>query len=354
MTTSVAAIASASVNIRPYEQDVERAWDDYVFQHSQGSLFHLTAWKRVIEKVFGYESRYLVAQKNGLIRGVLPLFFVRNIIHGRSLISIPFGMYGGICASDDEAIDALCSAASEMARAEKVQYLELRQQLPTGYQGFKEKKLYVTFNLELPTDPDELLQHFPRDTRYMIRKGKKNGLRAIVDNQQLTTFYDIYAHSVHHLGTPVFPQTFFQTLVDEFGDQSELTTIWHGDKAVAGVLSFRYRDWILPLYGGSLLESRNLAANNFMYWKVMRRSIENGIRFFDFGRSKLGTGAYLFKRQWNMREQALPYQLYLVKSKTMPNHSPSNPRFHLAISLWKALPFALTQKLGPLLVGLFP
>jgi hypothetical protein len=119
-------------------------------------------------------------------------------------------------------------------------------------------------------------------------------------------------------------------------------------------MSFRFRDWILPYYGGSTLEARHYAANNFMYWDLLEDARQRGIKFFDFGRSKLGTGAHAFKSQWNMRERALPYQFHLVKRQDMPNFSPANPRFQRAIELWKRMPFPLTKLLGPALVKLFP
>jgi FemAB-related protein (PEP-CTERM system-associated) len=188
----------------------------------------------------------------------------------------------------------------------------------------------------------------------MIRKAQKLGLRAVVDQCHLDLFYEIFSHSYHHLGTPVFPKRLFQILSEEFGESCELTTIWHDNKAVAGVLTFRFRDWILPYYGGSYPDSRPLAANNFMYWAVMKRGIETGARFFDFGRSKAGTGAYAFKTQWNMRVRALPYQFFLVGRKSVPNFSPANSKFGFSISLWKTMPVALTRVLGPHVVRWFP
>jgi FemAB-related protein (PEP-CTERM system-associated) len=334
--------------------ELERAWDDYVCRNRSASIFHLTAWKRAIEKTFGFEPRYLVTVNRGEICGVLPLFMVHNVLQGRALISTPFAVYGGICASDEQSGHLLRRAACQMAEEEKVQYLELRQQSPANDPGFLVKQLYVTFDQELPESLDRLLQGFPRDTRYMIRKAQKNRLRAVVDSGQIDTFYEIYARSVHQLGTPVFPKRFFQTLLQEFGEQCEITVVWHKTQAVAAVVSFRFCDWILPYYGGSLLEGRGLAANNFMYWEVMKRALEGGVRYFDFGRSKLGTGSYAFKTQWNMRERPLPYQFHLVERKTMPNYSPTNSRFKLATNCWKYLPFPVTKILGPALVRLFP
>lgn len=353
MVTTVANPA-AGVQARLCPKSLPAAWEEYVSHHPGASLFHLAAWKRAIERAFGFEARYLVAEDQGTIRGVLPMFLVQNMIQGRTLISTPFAVYGGICASDDAAQGALCDSARQMAAAEKVQYLELRERWSSFDSSFHVKDLYVTFDQDLPSDPEQLLRAFPRDTRYMIRKAQKAGLAAVVDNGQFEIFYEIYAASVHHLGTPVFSRRFFRVLLEEFGQQCEITVVWQGKQAVAAVLSFLFRDWILPYYGGSLPEGRRIAANNFMYWEVMRQAIARGFRHFDFGRSKMGTGAYAFKTQWNMRQRSLPYMYHLVRRKSLPNFSPANPRFQLLTSAWKRLPFPLTKLAGPALVRLFP
>ena len=347
-------ISTSSRSAHLFRNELQEAWDDYVLQSQASSVFHLTAWKRLIEQTFGFESRYLLVEDSGRICGVLPLFLISNPIIGRALISSPFTVYGGVCASDEESRSILLHAACAMARQEKVQYLELREQRATAYPGFHTKTLYVTFQQELPRTPEELLRGFPRDTRYMIRKAEKNGLRAVTDSLQLDLFYDIYAHSVRQLGTPVFGKDFFKRIQAELRDGCEVTVVWHGTKAVAGALSFRFRDAILPYYGGSLMEGRHLAANNFLYWEVMKHALQRGIRRFDFGRSKIGTGAYAFKTQWSMREYLLPYQYYLVRRREIPNFSPANPRFKSAIAIWRHLPFSLTKLMGPRLVRLFP
>ena len=349
------AVAEAGkTQVRSYSQEWEHTWDDYVSQHPHGSPFHLTSWKRLIERAFDFKSRYLLAEEQGAVRGVLPLFQVSNPVMGKVLLSTPFAVYGGICASDDGTADALRRTACELAHKENVQYLELRERYPEDNPDFEVKRLYVAFGQELPATAERLLQGFPRDTRYMIRKAEKNGLRTVLDNSQLADFYEIYAHSVRNLGTPVFGKQFFRILVEEFGEQCEIAVVWQGARAVAAVLSLRFQQQILPYYGGSLLEARRLAANNFMYWDLMKRSLENGVRYFDFGRSKIGTGSYAFKTQWGMQERPLPYQFHLVRRKTMPNYSPTNSCFQLAGSLWKRLPFPVTKMLGPALVRLFP
>jgi FemAB-related protein (PEP-CTERM system-associated) len=342
------------MNIVEYKTEDQKAWDSYVLQHEQGTLFHLTAWKRAIERTFPYKPRYLMAMRGNQVAGVLPLFLVSNVMTGRTLISTPFAVYGGVCADDEGARDALIEAACSLAHSEKVEYLELRLQEVDPRPGFHTKDLYVTLDTEIAPDSAVLFQRIPRDTRNMIRKGQKNGLCTTHGHSELDTFFEIYARSVRNLGTPVFSRRFFKILMEELGEALEIMVVWKDRLAVAAVMSFRFRDWILPYYGGSTLEGRRTAANNFMYWEVLERARQRGIRNFDFGRSKRGTGAYDFKAAWGMRERPLPYQFYLVKRKDMPNFSPANPRFNTAIEMWKRIPFPVTKAIGPALVKLFP
>ena len=96
--------------------------------------------------------------------------------------------------------------------------------------------------------------------------------------------------------------------------------------------------------------ARGLAANDFMYWEVMRRACERGYRKFDFGRSKIGTGAYAFKRNWGFEPTPLTYQFRLTAKRDMPDLNPLNPKFAFFIAAWKRLPLPLANRLGPLIV----
>ncbi|HEV2962205.1 MAG TPA: FemAB family XrtA/PEP-CTERM system-associated protein [Candidatus Angelobacter sp.] len=341
------------MNIVEYKDENRAAWDSYVMHHERGTLFHLIAWKHSIEREFQYKPRYLMATQGSQVVGVLPLFLVANMVTGRKLISTPFAVYGGICASDEQAEQALIKAACDLAQNERVEYLELRLQ-EGSYPGFHTKDLYVTLDTAIAPDTATLNKMLPRDTRYMIRKAQKAGLRTTNGHNELHAFYEIYARSVRNLGTPVFSRNFFRILLEELRESAEIMVVWKEQSAVAAVMSFRFRDWILPYYGGSTAEGRHLAANNFMYWELLESARQRGIRNFDFGRSKRGTGAYDFKSQWGMRERPLPYQFYLVKRKDLPDFSPANPRFNRAIELWKRIPFPVTKALGPALVKLFP
>jgi len=107
---------------------------------------------------------------------------------------------------------------------------------------------------------------------------------------------------------------------------------------------------VLPYYGGGLAEARSLAANDFMYWEVMRRAAERGYRWFDFGRSKAGTGAYSFKKNWGFEPEPWTYEYYLRAGGEIPEINPLNPKYRYFIAAWKKMPVGLAKRLGPLIV----
>ncbi len=353
-SSQTSKFAPAPVLIRSLDAEQTGAWDDFVWRHPEATFFHLTGWMRVIAETFRYAPRYLYATRGEGVTGVLPLFETDNWLQGKCLISTPMAVYGGICAEDEPSRAALLEAAIQLAHRENVQHLELRQRAGETFAGFRSNALYSSFCGKLETDPEVLLKRLPRDTRYMIRKAQKKGLEVVRGAEQVRLFYNLFVQSMRRLGTPTFPLRLFENLVDEFKALVDITVLYSGNAPVAGVFSFRYRDTILPYYAGASPEAPGLAANNLLYWELMTQSAAEGLQWFDFGRSKKGTGAYAFKSQWSMDPQPLSYQLHLVKRKSIPNFTPLNPKFERAAQIWSKLPLGLTTRLGPHVVRWFP
>jgi len=328
-------------------------WDSFVRSTPGGSPFHLLAWKQAVEAAFSHRPHYLMAVRGGGLEGVLPLFEVRGLLGGRGLVSVPYGVYGGICAATAAARHALVEAARELATRVKADYVELRHRqgqevdLPT-------KSLYVTFARPISSRDEDNLNAIPRKQRRMTRQGSKHGLVAEFGLRHLDRFWDVYARSVHVLGSPVFPRRLFQSIAREFGKECELLTIWKDGRMVSGVLTLYFDEQVLPYYGGAVEDALPYAVNDFMYWELMCHVAKAGYRTFDFGRSREGTGAYHFKRHWGFEAMPLPYQYILDGGRQMPNLSPSNPKMRLAVDTWKRLPLPLTKVVGPLVTRYLP
>jgi len=322
-------------------------WDEFVEGCEAASFFHKAGWKRVLEQAYGHRTHFLYAVEDGQIRGVLPLAHLRSPLFGNHLVSTPFGVYGGPAAVDAAAEQALTEAACRLAEELQVDDLELRT-LTARQPDWPTKDLYVTFRKAIDPDPEVNMKAIPRKQRAMVRKGIKAGLEGEIDSG-VERFYAVYSESLRNLGTPVFSRRYPQLLKEVFGDACEVLMIKHEGQDVAGVMSFYFRDQVLPYYGGSRPVARRLKGNDFMYWDLMRRAAERDLRVFDYGRSKVGTGSYSFKKNWGFEPEPLHYQYYLVKAEQMPQVNPNNPKYRYFIDLWKRLPLGVANRLGPYL-----
>ena len=343
-----AALPRHEVTVRRLEAGDRARWDAYVHAHPDATFFHRAGWKRVIEDAFGHRTHFLLAERGGDIVGVLPLAEIKSRLFGHSLGSLPFCAYGGILADHDAGYRALDEAAQALAQTLNVGALEYRN-LASQHAHWPTKDLYVTFKKAIDPDIEANMNAIPRKQRAMVRKGIKAGLVGEID-ADTARFFDAYSTSVHRLGTPVFSRRYFQFLKDEFGDDCEVLSITQDGALVASVLSFYFRDEVLPYYGGGTDAARAVAGNDFMYWDLMRRACEQGLKVFDFGRSKRGTGSFDFKKNWGFEPAPLYYEYFLVADDAVPEINPLNPKYRLFIQAWKRMPRAVANVIGPHIV----
>ncbi len=334
------------LTIRTSDTTDTGAWDNYVLNHPSGTLFHLTAWKNVIEKTFHHKSIYLIAENRNKICGILPIFEIKSLLFGHFFISIPFAELGGPLSDDIKTEKILLEKASEITDSGNAQYLELRnrKEIP----DLKTKSLYYNFKKEIFSDNDKNLKAIPRKSRAMVRNAIKKGLVSEIGHHLLPEFYEILAINYHRLGTPIFPKKFFKNFLSEYKKTADILLVKtkEGDLAAA-VLFFIYKNRMVPYYAGSDFSFKRLGPNDFMYWELMKFAVEKKCTIFDYGRSKEGTGSFSFKKHWGFKPAPLAYQYHLAKATQLPNLSPANPKYKRKIEMWQKMPHALTKFLGP-------
>ena len=338
------------MQIKTYTSVERQSWDDYVSSHPAGTIFHTRSWLDAICVSYGHQEHSLLLVSSGNKRkkmeGILPLFQIKSYLFGNYLVSIPFAEQGGPIGDDQEASLHLAEQAVQISRDQNLDYLELRNKEPLP--DFRSKDLYFGFQREILPELEDNLKAIPRKSRRMVRQGIKNQLQVCTGNHLLPQFYSLLARNFRSLGTPIFPYIWFESLLRAFGDQALVLLIQDREGAyIAGVLSFFYRDRVLPYYAGSLLQYRNLAPNDFMYWKLMEYAWERGYKVFDFGRSKKNTGSYSFKTHWGFEPTPLSYQYFLHKKKELPDITPANSKYRLPMKIWRKIPLSLTMLVGP-------
>ena len=324
-------------------------WDAFVLACPEATFFHRAGWQRVLHQVYRHVTFFLYAEQDGRIVGVLPLAQVKSLLFGHSLVGLPFTVYGGVAATEPAAVQALEDEAQRLARQLGAEHLELRN-MQRRHADWPLQDLYVTFRKAILPDEAANMLAIPRKQRAMVRKGIKHELRSEID-PGVDRFFAMFADNVHRHGTPAMPLRWFQALRQEFGDDCEVLTVVTAEgRPVSSVMSFYFRDEVLPYYAGDDEAARDLAANDFKYWELMRRACARGLKLFDFGRSKQGTGPYAFKKNWGFEPTPLQYEYCLYKRDSVPQNNPNNAKYKLLIGVWRRLPIGVANWLGPFVV----
>lgn len=337
---------TTDIKIKLLDDSAISRWDTYVEEAEEATFFHKAGWQKVLQQAFGHRSHYIYAEQDDEIVGVLPLAEMKSWLFGHSLVSTPFCVYGGPVGESKAVIDLLIDYACQLADQLKVDHLELRNQKRVR-EDWPCKELYFTFRRAITDNEEENLKAVPRKQRAVVRKAIKLELDANFD-EHIEPFFDAYSTSVRNLGTPVFSKNYFKILKQVFPGQCDVLSIRKDGQMVSSVMSFYFRDQVLPYYGGGSVLARHLKGNDYMYWQLMCRASGRGCRVFDFGRSKAGTGPFSFKKNWGFEPLPLYYEYYLVKAKEMPELNPTNPKYAMMIKCWKKLPLKLSQLIGPL------
>lgn len=326
----------------------EAEWDAFVHAHPAATFFHRSAWRRVASEVFGHRPHYLAVRRGGTLVGVLPLVQLRSRLFGHALISNAFCVGGGPLTTDDDALAEILAQAEHLGRRLGADYLELRD-TPRAAPGWTSRSdLYAGFERPLAPGDEENMKRIPRRQRAVVRKALARDLTVTTETSP-EPFFPLYARTMRDHGTPALPRRFFERLRTVFADDCEWLTVRQDGRPISSVLSYFCGDRVLPYYTGSLREARDLGANDLMYWALMRRAAARGCTVFDFGRSKVGTGPFSFKRNWGFEPRPITHQYRPLRSEEPPNLNPTNPAYAAVIKAWRRLPLPVANAASPFL-----
>lgn len=339
-----------ALQVRPLQPEQRQSWQGYVLDHPNGTVFHRLEWSDAVAAAYGHRALHLTAWQGDRLAGVLPLFLVKSPFVGKVLVSVPYATYGGVLGDTPAVAAALYEHAKSLMKQHAARYLEFRHR-EAGTLDLPEISRYDTFRRELPGKVEEVLAGLPRKARAAARGGLSSlgddCTRTGNDAELVDIVYDLYSITLRRLGSPNYSRKLFHELRQSYGDDCVALVVRDAGKPIAGVISYIFRDEIVPYFSGSLDEGMRKNANNVMYLRLMEYAVKRGLRRFDFNRTRRdNSGPYDFKRHHGFEPSPLHYQIALADGVAMPNLTPSNRKFALAGNVWKKLPLGLTRLAG--------
>lgn len=323
--------------------------DAWVMARADALPFHRPKWLKAIEAGTGQKAHCLVAESGGEIAAILPFHIVHSPLFGRALVSSGFAVGGGILSDSQTVTRRLATAICNLAEQWSCPTVELRGGSLPGGDWIEKRDAHANFLKALQTDDEAELLAIPRKQRAEVRKGLDNGLTVETGRgkRDLDWHFTVYAESVRNLGTPVFPKSLMASVMKAFGEDADILTVLSDDRPVASVLSLYHKGTVMPYWGGGVWDARRLRANDVMYYALMNHARRRGCTHFDFGRSKVISGAYHFKKNWGFEPEPMAYAIHTADGQEPRDVNPNSPKYRAQIALWQKLPLPIANRVGP-------
>ncbi len=371
------------LTVRSLSHGDENAWDAFVREHPGANLYHLSAWKKVLESAYGHRTYFLIAWEKRdpashssgtdpgaeeTVAGVLPLVHMKHLFFGNRLTSLPFFDLGGILSRDEEAEKVLISEAVRLGIGLKADCIELRHtqahaclEPDSGWDPGEQEgrgkncrmwtsSQKVRMLLGLPSSPDELMKSFKAKLRSQIRKPQKEGLTAEVGGEELLDdFYQVFVVNMRALGSPVHAKRLMFHVMETFREQARIVICRKDAVPVACSFVLAFGDTLYNPWASALRAYNRFSPNMLLYWSMMEHAIENGLSRFDFGRSTPGEGTFKFKEQWGALPEPLNWQFVFLGAKEREESISENSLMQKAGRYWSRLPIPVTRVVGPMI-----
>ena len=354
MRSCVDSIFVPGLEVRELTPADTPLWERYVAESPKATFYHRIEWKKIIEKSFAHRTYYLMAFEGGGVVGILPIVHIRSLLFGSIFCSMPFLNFAGVCGDREDVERALITHAQLILRRSNGDYLELRH-LEKSPLDILAKSHKVSMTLELDPDPEVLWKRFSSKHRTTIRRAAKNGLRIKKGNTDLVgEFYEVMCRGWSDLGTPLYNISFFCNILEAMGDSIEIYIVTYQERAIAAAFNGLFKGTVEGMWLSSLPEYSRLQPGYFLYWEMIRQACDAGFKEYHLGRSSVESGGEIFKKKWNAVPKQLYWEYILNRSTEVPELNVQNPRYQMAIRLWRRLPIPVTKVLGPVLAKNIP
>lgn len=344
------AITQPRLTIDRCENPAE--WNAFIERYD-GSPFALWGWGDAIE-AYGHTRHFLVARNSEGIVGALPLVHVRSRLFDESLISLPFTSHGDLVTAPNhpETVKRrLLERAARLGDDLGVDYVSIRSTDLGEYQSFTRRSRYVSFHLPLEGGPDAVWRNIKSSRQRQITQASEtDSLTYVVGDSidDLEAYYQLYLRSMRGHGSPPHSFEFFRILWDRLHDDGHLRLglIKKDGSVINGIIDLALGTTVVQKGLVADYDHRSLNGGSLLHWKSFEWACEAGYSTYDFGRTREGSGVYLFKKSFGGKKVALD-DYYYFPNGSVPLRDAEDETYELPKRVWRNLPLSVTRTIGP-------
>lgn len=347
----LAAHASADIQVERIDPLAGGLWDTHVAARPDHSVFHRSAWARVLTETYGHRPFYLRIRVEGAEAALVPLMEVSSALTGRRGVSLPFADFTGPLWSDARQAAAVYEGLLGVAAERKWQHLELRGGT-TPAPAAAAFRTYRAHELDLSCGMSRLSQLLPASTRRSIHKAERSGLTITIerDAHAMLAFYQLHSRTRRRHGLPPQPVGFFQAISRHLIEPGlgMIVLAHQAGTAVAGAVFFHSGDRAIYKFGASDKERWDLRPNHGVMWSAIQYLAQAGCQSLHFGRTSVAdAGLIRFKESWAGAGGALRYFRYHTAKRVWLTDA--NPPAQGLPMVFGHLPLSLNRIAGRLI-----
>lgn len=288
-------------------------WRSFLQRHPRASLFHSEVWLEALRRTYGYQPVVFTtsAPEEELQNGLL-FCQVNSWLTGKRLVSVPFSDHCEPLVRGPGDLDSLLRRLDAEVISRKIRYAEIRPTHPLDVEiSHVSSSAYCSHQLNLRPELTSLFKNLHKDSvQRKILRAEREKL-SYQDGQSLAlfgSFWDLYLLTRRRHQAPPQPKQWFRNLIDSFGQALKIRVAAKNGQPVAAILTIQFKDTLVYKYGCSDTRFNNLGGTQFLFWRSIQEAKENGLRWFDLGRSDYSNpGLITFKDRWGAERSELEY-----------------------------------------------
>lgn len=361
------SVPQGQLRLSEINPSADERWDAYVSAHTEGLVYHTSAWMRVLQREYDQPAIGLVLEDAaGSLEGVLPLMATKGVPLGlggslaeRRLSSLPRTPVAGPLANDRDGLAVLVRGAVE--RTPPGARLQLKP-AAAHLDGLVDEVVghpwRITYLLQLPDLPEQV--RFGKSRRNArVRSGINQAVREGVvvrradSIAEVRTWYRLYLGTMRHHAVPPRPLRLFEAMWHELRPQGMMRLLLakRGQDVLGGSILLMFGSTVFYAFNGVMRSALFRRPNDLLQWQAISDACTDGYRTYDLGEVAEGNeGLAHFKSRWSSRTQRLQRYSYPALPQPQEGRDGEHGRWTGLIERgWRAAPLKATAVAGRLI-----